>query len=65
MQGFDALRVLSEQYTLEQCSAQATTNGVHVEITTVYIGSKIPLDLIETPTARPLWTYRIRIENVG
>ncbi|KAK9905513.1 hypothetical protein WJX75_001299 [Coccomyxa subellipsoidea] len=63
--GFDALRVLSEQYTLEQCSAQATTNGVHVEITTAYIGSKIPLDLIETPTARPVWTYRIRIENVG
>jgi hypothetical protein len=65
MQGFDALRVLAEQYTLEQCSAVATTNGVHVEITTTCIGSKIPLDLIETPTARPVWTYRCRVENVG
>ncbi|CAL8471822.1 g11364 [Coccomyxa elongata] len=63
--GFDALRVLAEQYVLESCSAQATTNGVHVEITTACIGSKIPLDLIETPTARPVWTYRVRIENVG
>lgn len=65
MQGFDALRVLAEQYVLESCSAQATTNGVHVEITTACIGSKIPLDLIETPTACPVWTYRVRIENVG
>lgn len=65
IQGFDALRVLGEQYTLQQCSAEATTKGVYVEITTACIGSKIPLDLIETPTARPVWTYRCRIENVG
>ncbi len=65
MQGFDALRILAEQYQLEQCSSSATTQGVHVEITTGCIGSRIPLDLIETPTARPVWTYRIRIENVG
>jgi hypothetical protein len=65
MQGFDALRVLSEQFLLEQCSSSATTQGVYVEITTASIGSRIPLDLIETPVARPVWTYRIRIENVG
>ena len=65
VQGFDALRVLAEQYVLESCSAQATTNGVHVEITTACIGSKVPLDLIETPTARPVWTYRVRVENAG
>lgn len=65
IQGFDALRILSEQYHLEQCSSSATTQGVHVEITTACIGSRIPLDLTEMPTARPVWTYRIRIENVG
>lgn len=65
MQGFDALRVLAEQCTMEQCSSEATTDGVYVEITTAPIGQKIPLDLIETPTPRPVWTYRCRIENVG
>lgn len=65
MQAFDALRVLSEQFSLEQCSSSASTQGVHVEITTAPIGNRIPIDLIETPTTRPVWTYRVRIENVG
>ena len=47
------------------CSSSATTDGVYVEITTAFVGSKIPLDLVETPTARPVWTYRCRVENIG
>ena len=65
VQGFDALRVLTEQYTLEQCSSSASTQGVLVEITTAPIGNRIPVDLIETATLRPVWTYRVRIENIG
>ncbi|CAK0783037.1 hypothetical protein CVIRNUC_006232 [Coccomyxa viridis] len=63
--GFDALRVLAEQFTLEQCSSSASTQGVLVEITTAPIGNRIPVDLIETATLRPVWTYRVRVENIG
>jgi hypothetical protein len=48
---------------MEQCSSEATTQGVYVEITTAPIGQKIPLDLLEAQTPRPVWTYRCRIEN--
>jgi hypothetical protein len=66
LQAFDALRVLAEQHSMAACSAAAVTEGVRVEITTGFIGSRIPLDLLgETPTARPVWTYRCRVENVG
>ena len=65
VQGFDALRVLAEQFTLEQCSSSASTQGVLVEITTAPIGNRIPVDLIETATLRPVWTYRVRVENIG
>lgn len=65
-QAFDALRVLADQQGMAACSAAAMTEGVRVEITTGFIGSRIPLDLLgETPTARPVWTYRCRVENVG
>ena len=66
-QAFDALRVLAEQHDMAQSSSAATTNGVFVEITTAFVGSKIPLDLLalETPASRPVWTYRCRVENVG
>lgn len=66
-QAFDALRVLAEQHEMAQSSSSATTSGVYVEITTAFVGSKIPLDLLalETPATRPVWTYRCRVENVG
>ena len=65
VQGFDALRILTEQFALEQCSSSASTQGVLVEITTAPIGNRIPVDLIETATLRPVWTYRVRVENIG
>ena len=36
--GFASLRILLEQIHMAQCSSSATTDGIHVEVTTAFVG---------------------------
>ena len=38
VQAFGALRVLSEQMHMQQCSSLAVTDGIRVDVTSAYIG---------------------------
>lgn len=60
-QAFGALRVLSEQMHMQQCSSLAVTDGIRVDVTSAYIG-KVPVNATRT---RNVFTYRVRITNVG
>ena len=37
VQGFDALRVLTEQARLQECSSSATTEGVRIDISAGFV----------------------------
>lgn len=41
VQAFGALRVLSEQMHMQQCSSLAVTDGIRVDVTSAYIGVSI------------------------
>ena len=61
---FRALRLLSEQTHLLECSSEAVTNGVHVEMTSAFLRKEKAL----RPThGRGLYafTYRGRLRNAG
>ena len=66
---FEALRVLGEQLHLAECSSSAQTEGIHVEVTTAYVGPQSDLDPTYEPeegvAMKHFFTYRIRISNVG
>lgn len=42
-QAFAALRILSEQMHMQQCSSHAVTGGIQVEVTSAFIGVSIGL----------------------
>lgn len=42
-QAFSALRILSEQMHMQQCSSHAVTGGIQVEVTSAFIGVNTPL----------------------
>ena len=66
---FTSLRVLSEQLHLARCSSTATTEGIHVEVTTSYVGKQAELDpTYDDEDGTPpklLFTYRVRVSNLG
>jgi uncharacterized protein affecting Mg2+/Co2+ transport len=58
---FAALQILSVQRALNDCSALVTTRGVEVDIST----SKIPEELVPQVDEEHMFTYRLRVSNVG
>ncbi|GAB4815343.1 hypothetical protein N2152v2_002389 [Parachlorella kessleri] len=65
-----SFRVLSEQVYLMQCSSSCRTEGVVVEVTSAFMGRESELDpMYEEPEdaedEKHLFTYRVRISNVG
>lgn len=59
-----ALRVLSEQTHLLDCTSESVTEGVHVEITSTFLGRAKERGFRED---KPRWqfTYRAQIRNAG
>ena len=44
---FSALRILSEQMHMQQCSSHAVTGGIQVEVTSAFIGVNVLLTFIK------------------
>ena len=40
-QAFSALRILSEQMYMQQCSSHTVTNGIQVDVTSVHVGVSV------------------------
>ncbi|KAI8465088.1 MAG: ApaG domain-containing protein [Monoraphidium minutum] len=59
-QGFAALRAISEQLYLQQCSSSGSEEGVVVEVTSKWLGTTEDLPSGETKHA---FTYRVRVTN--
>ena len=68
---FTALRVLEDQVHMAQCTSRCTTDGVTVEVTTAYVGTRSEIDPTyesdndEEGPKKYYYTYRVRISNVG
>ncbi|KAL0039740.1 hypothetical protein WJX77_006595 [Trebouxia sp. C0004] len=60
-QAFGALRILSEQMHMQDCSSDSVTAGIKINVTSAYIG-KVPVSTVAT---KNLFTYRVRVTNVG
>ncbi|KAL0034138.1 hypothetical protein WJX79_011127 [Trebouxia sp. C0005] len=60
-QAFGALRTLSEQMHMQDCSSDSVTDGIRINVTSAYIG-KVPVSTVAT---KNLFTYRVRVTNVG
>lgn len=52
---------------LQECSSSCATEGVHVEVTTAYVGAQAQLDPTyeaeEGVPQKQYFTYRIRVSN--
>lgn len=68
---FDAIRVLEEQKYLARMSNSTVTNGIVVDVTTMYVGTQRDLDPFyddedgELDPPKYYYTYRIRVSNHG
>lgn len=60
-QAFGALRILSEQMHMQDCSSDSVTDGIKINVTSAYVG-KVPVGTVAT---KNLFTYRVRVTNVG
>ncbi|DBA75065.1 TPA: hypothetical protein ACH3X1_010398 [Trebouxia sp. C0004] len=61
LEAFGALRILSEQMHMQDCSSDSVTAGIKINVTSAYIG-KVPVSTVAT---KNLFTYRVRVTNVG
>lgn len=66
---FQSLRLLGDQIHMQGCSSSAETEGVHVEVTTAFIGGAGDVDPSyeeeEGVPEKLYYTYRVRVSNVG
>lgn len=60
-QAFGALRILSEQMHMQDCTSDSVTDGIKINVTSAYIGEV----RVSTVATKNLFTYRVRVTNVG